>query len=217
MKKAILLIVAVSLVFSIISVIYADDALTVQMIGREIYAGKETADGTNRGALFIGKFFNSNFTAELGRFTVILDHDNLDVEVCGGRTELQRFKLIMNFNTGARLVLVKPRGVTVDAAWLWDDPECLEGNCPIIDAEDYLYYLVLLDLFDLDSPAALNLVDCYSGSDNVALIAQVPIFRVQRQWFGSYGTRFTRGSVSGYLVHTPIISPAIFGTLQLLF
>jgi hypothetical protein len=212
MKKATFLMVALSLVLPLPSVIYADDSLMVQMISREIYAGREMVDGTVRGALFVGKFFNSNLTTELGRFTVILDHNNVGVEECGGETELRRFKLIMNFHSGARLVLVGPRredGV-VNAEWDWDDPECLGGNCPIIDAEDYLHYLDLFDPFTVPNP-----VECNLDGDDFALIAEVQTFGLRRQWFGSYGTSFTQGSVSGYLVHTPIISPAIFGSLQL--
>lgn len=212
MKKGTFLIVALSLVLSLTSVIYADDAPMVQMIGREIYAGREMADGTIRGALFVGKFFNSSFTTEMGRFTVILDHNNAGIEECGGETELRRFKLIMNFHSGARLVLVGPRREDglVNAEWVWDDPECLDGNCPIIDAEDYLHYLDLFDPFTVPNPVA-----CHLDGDDFALIAEVQTFGLRRQWFGSYGTRFTQGSLSGRLVHTPIISPAIFGSLQL--
>lgn len=136
----------------------------------------------------------------------------MGIEACAQSTRLLGFKLIMNFYTGARLVLVKPGDVMVDAAWSWDDPGCLGGNCPIIDAEDYLYYL---DLFDLDPLTEPNPVECHLDGDDFALIAEVPAFGLRRQWFGSYGTRFRRGLVSGYLVHTPIISPAIFGSLQL--
>lgn len=212
MKKGTFLIVTLSLVLSLPSIIYADGELMVQMIGREIYAGREMADGTIRGALFVGKFFNDNVTAELGRFTVILDHNNVGVEECGRDTELLRFKLIMNFHSGARLVLLGPKredGV-VNAEWDWDDPECLGGNCPIIDAEDYLHYLDLFDPFTVPNP-----VECHLDGDGFALIAEVQTFSLRRQWFGSYGTRFTQGSLSGRLVHTPIISPAIFGSLQL--
>lgn len=212
MKKGIFLIAALSLALSLTSVIYADDALMVQMIGREIYAGRQMADGTIRGALFVGKFFNSDFTTEMGRFTVILDHNNEGIEECGGETELRRFKLIMNFRSGAGLVLVGPRledGV-VNAEWVWDDPECSGGNCPIIDAEDYLYYLDLFDPFTVPNP-----VECHLDGDGFALIAEIQTFGLRRQWFGSYGTGFTQGSLSGRLVHTPIVSPAIFGSLQL--
>ena len=53
----------------------------------------------------------------------------------------------------------------------------------------------------------------YAGTDSVS--AKVPIFGLARQRFGSYGTSFSGGSVGGYLVYTPIVSPAIFGTVFL--
>jgi len=52
------------------------------------------------GALFVGKFFDQNYTTELGQFSVILDHNGENIEVCGGETELIRFKLIMSFSRG---------------------------------------------------------------------------------------------------------------------
>ena len=113
----------------------------------------------------------------------------------------------MNFNTGGRLVLLGPIGADVSALWKWNDPECEMGNCPLIDGEDYAYYI---SLFKPEEP---NPVAC--EEDGNAFIAEVPGFYVVKQRFGSYGTEFKGGSVIGRLVHTPIISPAIFGTVYL--
>lgn len=203
MKTWVHLILVVSLMLFFSSVTYADDQV-VQLIGREIYAGRQMADGTVRGAFFVGKFFSDNFSTELGRFTVILDHDNVGIEECGGETELRRFKLIMNFHSGARLVLLGPgrEDGEVKAQWIYNDPGCPDGNCPLIS---YGYYIGLFESGDLSG--------CGGGGNS--FIAGVPEFGLRRQWFGSYGTSFIGGLVSGYLVHTPIISPAIFGSLQL--
>lgn len=178
------------------------------MIGREISPGIDFGDRTV-GALFIGKFFDDGFYSELGRFTLILDHNGAGIEECGGITQLLRFKLIMNFNSGARLVLRGPIGGEVSAYWDWNDPDpdCIEGGCPLLYGADYLYYVTLF------SPAAPNPIACPDGGN--AFIAEIQDIGVQRQRFGSYRTGFTGESVSGHLVHTPIVSPAIFGSLTL--
>jgi hypothetical protein len=204
MKKLAHLILAVSLAISFASFANADD---FELIGREISPGIDVGARTV-GALFVGKFFDSRFSTELGRFTVTLDHNQGGIEECGGETRLLRFKLIMNFNSGARLVLLGPTDGDVSASWDWNDPACEDGNCPLIGETDYAHYL---DLFDSFEP---NPIACQeSGS---AFIAAVDSFGLAKQRFGSYGTAFKSGSVSnGYLVHTPIISPAIFGSLTL--
>lgn len=203
MKKLAHLILAVILAISFSSFVYADD---FELIGREIFPGFDLGDRTV-GALFIGKFFDEEWT-ERGRFTLVLDHNGENIEMCGFQTELLRSKLIMNFNSGARLVLLGPIGGPVNAYWELNDPDCVPGNCPLIDGADYIHYLYLFDPEQDPNPEA-----CDSGAD--AFIAEVPVFDIARQRFGSYGTRFTGGSVSGHLVHTPIISPAIFGSLTL--
>jgi hypothetical protein len=207
MKKIAYLILAVSLVMSFSSFVYADGLQPYRVIGREISPGIDLGDRTV-GALFVGKFFNSSFSSEMGRFTLTLDHDGSGIEECGGRTQLLRFKLVMNFNSGARLVLLGPTDGEVSAEWNLNDPDpnCQYGNCPLIDAEDYNRYISILILGEDPNP-----VDCEDGGN--AFIAVVPGFGIKRQRFGSYGPSFTEGSVSGYLVHTPIISPALFGTV----
>lgn len=208
MKKLVYLAMAVSLLMSVQSFCFADD---FQLIAREISPGFDLGERTV-GALFIGKFFDSTSWEELGSFSVILDHDGKNIEVCDEVTELMRFKLIMNFNAGGRLVLVGPVGADpppVYANWLFDDPACtFDIGCPIIDIEDYYYYVTLLS-----NP--LYLEPCGADGDSEALIATVDQFWVKRKLFGSYGVRYKKGTVAGYLVHTPIISPAIFGIVSL--
>ena len=113
----------------------------------------------------------------------------------------------MNFNSGARLVLVGPVDGEVNASWDWNDPDCVTGNCPLVDGEDYDNYLTL---FSSNPPDPL---ECVAGGK--AYIAEVPEFDVAKQRLGSYGTRYIGGTVNGHLVHTPVISPAIFGSLSL--
>ena len=121
--------------------------------------------------MFIGKFFDEDWT-EVGRFSVILDNDGENIEICEGETELLRFSLIMNFRTGARLVLVGPTDDDVIARWDWNDPACLTGNCPLIS---YAYYV---DLFDVGT----GLTPC-TGTDS--FIAEVPLiwYRTAAIWF----------------------------------
>lgn len=203
MKKLLHVILAASMIVTFSSVAHADD---FEMIGREISPGINFGDRTV-GALFIGKFFDAGFSGELGRFTLILDHNRVGIEECGGSTQLLRFKLIMNFNSGARLVLRGPVDGDVSAYWDWNDPTCVGGGCPMISGADYLHYIVLF------ASAAPHPVACVDSGN--AFIAEVQDFGVRRQRFGSYGTGFTGGSVNGHLVHTPIFSPAIFGSLTL--
>lgn len=207
MKKIAYLIIGVSLIALLPAFVSANNNQAFQLIGREISPGIDLGDITV-GALFVGKFFDNSW-AEQGRFTLVLDHNGQNIESCGFETVLIRSRLIMNFNTGARLVLVGPLEApgTVTAHWFLNDPDCVDGNCPLINAEDYEHYL---DLFDPEVdpiPVACDDAD--------AFIAQVSDFTVTRQRLGSYGTSFSGGSVSGHLVHTPVISPAIFGTLYL--
>lgn len=180
---------------------FADD---FELIGREISAGIDLGDRTV-GAIFVGKFFDSSYSSELGRFTVILDHDGSGIEECGGSTQLLRIMLTMNFDTGARLVLLGPVDGDVHAYWDWNDPDCVAGGCPLFNGADYLHDIVLF------SPVPPDPVACPEGGN--AFIADVQAFGVRRLRFGSYGTDFSGGSLSGHLVHTPILIPAIFGSL----
>jgi hypothetical protein len=206
MKKIAYLILAAVMVMSFSSFVFADD---FQVLGREIYPGTNVGDRVV-GALFVGKFYDGGFANERGRFSIILDNDGQDVELCEGRTELLRFKLIMNFDSGARLVLVGPIGGDVYAEWDWDTLLCPSGNCPLTDYTDYI------TLFTMADPETALLPCAAEGAEPTgkSFIAEVPQFDVSKQFFGSYGTRYRRGTVSGWLVHTPIVSPAIFGTVS---
>jgi hypothetical protein len=208
MKRTAQLILAVCLVIAFSGFVFADSHQYFQLIGREISPGISVG-GKTVGAVFLGKFFDQGYTKELGQFSVCLDHNGEGIEVCGAETELIRFKLIMSFNAGGRLVLVGPQLGPADippvAQWDWDNPGCPNGNCPLID---YGSYIVLLS--QLTDPQCSQW-----GDSDEAFIAKVTDFDVARQWLGSYGVGFRGGSVSGWLVHTPVISPAIFGTVDL--
>jgi hypothetical protein len=197
------------LVISFSGFALANGSGTFQLIGREISPGISVG-GNTVGAVFLGKFFDEGYTKELGQFSVCLDHNGEGIEVCGGRTELIRFKLIMNFNAGGRLVLVGPQLGSTDtppvAQWDWDNPDCRDGNCPLIDYGSYIFLL-----------SQLTASQCSElGDSDKAFIAQVERFQVVKQWLGSYGIGFKSGLIqNGWLVHTPVISPAIFGTVAL--
>jgi hypothetical protein len=106
-------------------------------------------------------------------------------------------------------VLVGPADGTVSANWDYDDPDpdCYDGNCPILSYADFLDPNLVPD----DDLEACDEV----GDDEAAYIAEVPEFQVVRQWIGSYGTRFRGGWLHGFLNHTPIISPAVVGEITL--
>jgi hypothetical protein len=202
MRKIASLFLVFGLVLSFATIGLADE---FQVIGREISPGISLKNKTV-GAIFIGNFYSADW-APLGSFTLTLDHDGQNIQACDLQTQLLRFKLVMNFDTGARLVLLGPEGIAY-ANWDYNDPACPTGNCPLIKYMDYVHYI---DLFNPAEPP--NLISCTGGPD--AYIAKVSSFGVERQKFGSYGVSYQTGTVSGFLVHTPIVSPAIFGTLSL--
>jgi hypothetical protein len=143
MKKIAHLILAVSLVLSFSSFVYADEYPNqFRLIGREVSPGFDLGNITV-GALFIGEFFyldsNGNWNKK-GRFGLILDHDGKNIEGCNEVTRLIRSKLIMNFYDGGRLVLVGPipSDRPVDAQWDYDDPDCLTGDCILLDYTHYI-------------------------------------------------------------------------------
>ena len=207
MKKTAQLILAVCLVISFSGFVFAGGPQSFQLIGREVFPGINLG-GETVGALFVGKFFDAY--GEQGQFSVSLDHNGEGIEQCGGRTTLIRFKLIMSFNAGGRLVLVGPSGPEVAAQWDWNDPEDCPtlSNCPLISYEDYINLLFRLN----EAPPSLSLC---GERGRPSFIAEVPPFDVVKQRLGSYGVDFTKGSVRGWLVHTPVVSPAIFGTVDL--
>ena len=208
MKKSLRNIILVFLALFISSIAYAQP---FYLKGREIYQGYPTSYGV-AGATFIGNFFDSPDGVagdSAGYFTLILGHNANGVELCREQTELISFKLIMNFFPSGRLVLVGPTGGPVYANWDYDDPDCVNGNCPLIGYADFLDPDATLIGCDVTS-------DPYNDNDTAsAYIASVPDFHVVKQWFGSWGTPFSGGSVYGLLVHTPIVSPAIVGVVNL--
>jgi hypothetical protein len=140
MKKSVSIILALFLFFSLSSISYADQ---YTMMGREISPGYPTPDGVE-GALFVGNFFDDDGISR-GYFILTLGHDGMGVEECSnpddgsGITELQSFKLVMKFNYGGRLVLAIPTDAfPVFAVWDSDDPNCPDGNCPLIGYDDFL-------------------------------------------------------------------------------
>jgi hypothetical protein len=144
MKRTAQLILAVCLVIAFSGFVFADSHQYFQLIGREISPGISVG-GKTVGAVFLGKFFDQGYTKELGQFSVCLDHNGEGIEVCGAETELIRFKLIMSFNAGGRLVLVAPTSAGAVAYWNSNDPDCLPGNCPLIDYQDYWHYITLFN------------------------------------------------------------------------
>jgi hypothetical protein len=176
------------------------------------------------GATFVGNIFNNpNDEADdsVGLFTLILGHNGSGVEECGGQTQLLNFKLVMNFFPFGRLVLVGPTEDPVYASWDYDDPSCVNGNCILLGYANFLDPDTTLppdpdtDLIDCDADTS----DTGTVNDvNAAYIAEVESFDVVKQRFGSWGPPsrgVIGGSVSGFLDHTPYISPAIVGIVDL--
>jgi hypothetical protein len=207
MKKLVYIFIAVCMAISVSSTVYSIEegrVFTIKL--REWFPGIKTG-GMTVGALASGNFFDSDGN-NAGWVNISWNHDGIGIEECGKTTTLIRIKIVMNFYDGGRLVLVGPADGTVGAYWGYDDPEqeCYDGNCPIFSYSDFL---------DPNLIPADALESCTVGNPNAAYIAQVPEFPVVRQWFGSYGTRFRRGHVKGFLDHTPIVSPAVVGELVL--
>ena len=213
MKKSLRVIILVCLALFISSITYAEQ---FYLKGREIYQGYPTSYGV-AGATFVGNFFNNpddEAGDRVGYFTLFLGHDANGIETCGEQTRLISFKLIMNFFPFGRLVLVGPTdSQEVYAFWEYDDPTCVNGNCPLIGQANYL---------DPDLDPLTDLIGCaytsdpYSDNDTLsAYIADVTVFDVVKQRFGSWGTTFSGGTVRGFLDHTPYISPAIVGVVEL--
>ena len=204
------IVFTVFFVFFISSLSFADSFI---LKGREISAGKPTSEGVE-GALFVGNFFNERGKVK-GYFILTLDHSNELIEICNPDptapegTELIKFKLVMKFNYGGRIVLVGPKDEDkpIKAVWAFDDPDHPDGNWPLLGYADYI---------DPSNPGLVKCDDSLLGGDpDVAYVAQVERFNVAKQWWGSYLTPYREGTVSGFLDHTPIISPAIVGVITL--
>jgi hypothetical protein len=219
MKKSLRIIILVCLALIISSIAYADP---LYLYGREISAGHPTSYGVE-GATFVGNFFNRPVDEGgdiAGYFTLMLNHNANGIEECGQQTQLLGFKLVMNFFPFGRLVLVgpteDPMTDPVYASWNWDDPLCVNGNCILLGYANFL---------DPDTDPATDLIHCddtsepYTDNDILAAyIAEVGSFNVVKQRVGSWGPPsrgVTGGLVSGFLDHTPYISPAIVGVVYL--
>lgn len=211
MKKTLRIIIFVCLALFISSITYAE---TFYLKGREISEGHPTSYGV-AGATFVGNFFNNpgdKAGDSAGYFTLILGHDANGIEECREQTRLISFKLVMNFFPFGRLVLVGPKDGPVYASWDYDDPLCVNGNCILLGYKNFL------------DPVSPKLIDCDATSDfdendeYAAYIAEVESFNVVKKRFGSWGPPsrgVTGGLVSGFLDHTPYISPAIVGVVDL--
>lgn len=106
------------------------------------------------------------------------------------------------------MVLKKPDDVSATADWFWDDPYYPDRGVFLIDYNSYIQN-------NLSKLVACN-DEISGGNDSRSFIASVESFVVTREKLGSYGLRnYRTGEVEGLLVHTPFISPAIFGTVTL--
>lgn len=209
MRKNFFIFLAMAMIFSLAPIGIAKGA-EYSLIGRELSPGilqpsGDYSTGIYHNALFLGKIFDKNFS-DVGYFSVVLDRVNEGVEMCGYSTRIVELKLVMTFKNGSRLVLVMPPG-EAEAYWDYNDPECLDG-CVFPGYGEYLF------LIDPDQQGEL----CSCDVDGEALIAEVPFVRLQKQWFGSWGPSARRvdGAVlSGWLIHTPLLIPAVYGTVIL--
>ena len=169
-----------------------------KLVGREYFPGI-LIGGTTVGAAFAGQVKNFE-GATVGRFNVNTDHQGGPIEACGATNTLVRFKITMNFFDGRRLVMVMPPGETADAYWGYDDAGCPNGgfNCEIRSIES----IALCDCSDV-------------GDENVSLIANVESIPVKKRRIGSWGfDDISEGVIEGWLIHTPLIIPAVLGTFR---
>lgn len=208
MKKILFTLSATAMIILLAASSYANGN-SFQLVGRELFKGIQYGD-VYYGALFMGKILNATYTEEVGDFSVTLNRVNEGVEMCGEDTHVLQFKLVMNFNDGSRLVLVLDDGDAV-AAWDYGDPFC-DKKCI------FRGYSAYIDLLEESS-------DPFPGcSAPDALIAKMesddggPVL-LRKQWLGSSLRGFVRGvnhaELSGWLVHTPLVVPAVFGTVVL--
>jgi len=211
MKKTLRIIIFVCLALFISSITCAE---TFYLKGREISEGHPTSYGI-AGATFVGNFFNNpgdEAGDSAGYFTLILGHDANGIEECGEQTQLISFKLVMNFFPFGRLVLVGPTDSPVFASWVWDDPLCVNSNCILLGYANFLDPVI-------PDPPLIGCDESYDDNDlEAAYIAEVGTFHVVKQRFGSWGPPsrgVIGGLVSGFLDHTPYISPAIVGVVDL--
>jgi hypothetical protein len=207
MKKTVFILLAAVMVILPVSVSYANgDGTTLRLVGRELSPGIQFGN-VYYGALFLGKIYSDDYMTDFGDFSVTLNRVNEGVEQCGQDTHILQFKLVMNFKDGSRLVLVMDDPYAT-ASWDYNDPKCLNG-C-LFTGSSYYYYKDILE-----PPASL--LACNEGSS--ALIASVGPMNLRKQWLGSSWRGIARtvnnAELNGWLVHTPLVFPAVFGTIVL--
>ena len=206
MKKLLFLMFTAVILISFSSVSYAGGT-TYQLLGRELSPGIKIGD-VYKGALFLGKIydeFDVEEGSEVGYFTVLLNRVDEGVEICGETTTVLKFRLVLNFYDNRRLVLVMDQPDAL-AIWDYDDPLCPDG-CVFPGFEYYLEYL----------PSLIGAVpNCGDDGNDVSLIAAVPKIELKKQRWGSWGVGgISGGTVEGWLVHTPLIFPAVLGTVEI--
>jgi len=210
MKKTFFVLLVAVMFILPASASYAGDK-TLHLVGRELSAGIQIGD-VYYAALFLGKIYDARYSRDLGDFSVTLNRVDEGVEQCGQDTRILQFKLKMYFNDGSRLVLVLDEPDAV-ASWDYDDPFCPDG-CIF---PGYYAYIAALETEENPFPS------CTLDTDDVALIANVgsefdPIV-LRKQWLGSSWSGLARNArwaeLNGWLVHTPLIVPAVFGTVVL--
>jgi hypothetical protein len=209
MKKSLFVLLVTTMVILSASVSRAEGK-EFQLVGRELSPGIQSGD-VYYGALFMGKILNAEYTQEVGDFSVTLNRLDEGVEQCNEDTHMLQFRLVMSFDDGNRLVLVLD-DQDVAAHWGYDDPNCADG-CIF---PGYAYYI------DQILNNSFSLCDDYEAGDpNVGLIANLgsvddPV-KLRKQWLGSSMKGFpryvTHADLYGWLVHTPLLVPAVFGTV----
>lgn len=203
MSKILFVFLALALAILPLSTGHANGT-AYQLIGRELSPGIESG-GAFYGALFLGKIFDGEFN-EAGYFSVLLNRLDQGVEECGEATPILSLRLVMNFHNRSRLVMVMDQNAAA-ALWDYDDPVCPDG-CVL---SSYVFYLTYLQALGGQSANCETI-----GDPEVSLIAEVPQIILKKQRFGSWGVRGVTGAtISGWLVHTPLVIPAVFGTVVL--
>lgn len=203
MKKSIFIFLVMAMTILPLSASHANDA-AYQLIGRELSPGIESG-GIFYGALFLGKIFDQGFNS-VGYFSVLLNRLDQGVEECGKTTPILSLKLFMTFKDKCRLVMFMDQNEAA-ALWDYDDPVCPDGRV----LSGYKFYLTYLQALGGQS------ANCEKfGDPDVSLIAEVPQIILKKQRIGSWGMAGVSGAtISGWLVHTPLIFPAVFGTVVL--
>ena len=205
MRKHLLILLALAMFSIPAAVSHANDTM-YNLVGRELSPGIKSG-GVYYGALFLGEIFDAEYTRKVGYFSVLLNREDEGVEECGETTTIINVKLIMNFNNGSRLVLVLNQDEEAMAEWDYDDPAC-PGGCLFPGYATYIFD-VLPDLEEMGQ-------NCGDDGDDISLIAKVPDMTLTKQRFGSWGIRGVSGAtLNGWLVHTPLLIPAVFGTVTI--